>query len=239
LSVARNRVLDHLDQALDKSEVGPATRLLFPDDDCWYGDGFFAVNEHIAPADAILVHPAFDPVTSRAFASWDERDLPHLSPISPQDLLYFATSIGIDMPARLGLSLRFDERIGLGCAISQGEESLFVFRALDVAPQTRMLSMNTRPVFHPRKRATDSRHHYALAYFLGWCARGPYPFAARHFRYKWVRSLGAMVLRPGVLSARITWALSRGYLDGRADRAQLGPLNAARSRSRPTHPAGA
>jgi hypothetical protein len=239
LSVARNRVLDHLNQALDQIEVGPATRLLFPDDDCWYGDEFFATNEHLAPADAILVHPTSDPVTGRAFASWNVRDLPHLSPISPQDLLYFATSIGIDLPARLGLSLRFDERIGLGCAISQGEESLFLFRALDLAPQTRVLSMNSRPVFHPRKRATDSRHHYALAYFLGWCVRGPYPFASRHFRYKWVRSLGALVLRPGGLSTRISWALLRGYLDGRADRAQLGPLNAARSTSRPRRPAGA
>jgi hypothetical protein len=208
LSVARNRVLDHLNQALDLNDVGPETRLLFPDDDCWYGEDFFGATESVAPADAILVHPAFDPVTGRAFAAWDVRDLPQLSLIAPQYLLYFATSIGIDMPARLGLSLRFDERFGLGGPISQGEESLYLFRVLDLAPQTRVLSMNTRPVFHPRKRATDSRHHYALAYFLGWCARGPYPFAARHFRYKWVRSLGALVLRPGSLSSRISWALS-------------------------------
>lgn len=239
LSVARNRVLDHLNEVLDLSEVGPATRLLFPDDDCWYGEDFFAETDEVAPQDGILVHPTSDPVTGKAFATWDVRDLPSLSPIRPQQLLYFATSISIDMPATLGLSLRFDERIGLGRPVSQGEESLFLFDALEVAPQTRVLSMKSRCVFHPRKPATGTRHHYALAYFLGWCARGPYPFAARHFRYKWLRSLGALVLRPGGLSVRIAWALWRGYAHGRCDRAGLGPLRAARTAPRSTPPAGA
>jgi hypothetical protein len=239
LSVARNRVLDHLCQVLEPKEVGLATRLLFPDDDCWYGDGFFDARDDEALADTILVHPAFDPVTGRAFACRDVRDLPNLSPVPPERLLYLATSIGIDMPARLALSLRFDERIGLGRPISQGEESLFLFRALEAAPQMRVRSLNTRPVFHPRKLATDSRHHYALAYFLGWCARGPYPFAARHFRYKWTRSLGAMLLRPGGLSVRISWALLRGYLDGREDRASLGPVGSACQTQGPARPAGA
>lgn len=222
LSVARNRLLDHLSWQLDPAEVGPGTRLILSDDDCWYAPAFFDAGREDASHDAILVHPAFDPANGRAFAVTDVRGLPRHSLIPASRLLFCATSIGIDMPAKLGLSLRFNEKIGLGCRISQGEETLLLFHALDAAPGIRVLSLNDAPVFHPHKMAANSRNHHSLAYFLGWCAKGPYPYAASYFRYKWLRSLAAMMLRPGALSLEMPWALLKGYLAGRADREHLG-----------------
>lgn len=222
LSAARNRLLDHLSQQLDPSEVGSGTRLILSDDDCWYSPDFFDAGREEVSRDAILVHPAFDPTNGRAFAVMDVRGMPRHSIIPAHRLLFCATSIGIDMPAKLGLSLRFNEKIGLGCQISQGEETLFLFHALDVAPGTRVLSLNDAPVFHPHKMALNSRNHHSLAYFLGWCAKGPYPYAASYFRYKLLRSLAAMVLRPSALSLEMPWTLLKGYLAGSADHEHLG-----------------
>ncbi|MFG6441703.1 hypothetical protein [Roseateles sp. LKC17W] len=222
LSVARNRLLDNLTQRLDPAELGPTTRLILADDDCWYTQAFFDAGLEAIAREAILVHPAYDPANGRAFAVTDVRGLPRHSLIAPDRLLYCATSIGIDMPAKLGLRLRFNEKIGLGCHIAQGEETLFLFHALDAAPGIRVLSLDDAPVFHPHKIATNSRNHHSLAYFLGWCAKGPYPYAASYFRYKWLRSLAAFVLRPGALSFKMPWTLLRGYFAGRADHEQLG-----------------
>lgn len=222
LSVARNRLLDHLARQLDPTEVGPSTRLILSDDDCWYAPAFFEAGREEVARGAILVHPAYDPANGRAFAVTDVRALPRHSQIPPSRLLFCATSIGIDMPATLGLNLRFNEKIGLGCQISQGEETLFLFHALDAAPGIRVLSLNDAPVFHPHKMAVNGRNHHSLAYFLGWCAKGPYPYAASYFRYKWLRSLAAMVLRPGTLSLEMPWILLKGYVAGRADHEHLG-----------------
>lgn len=113
LSEARNRLLDHLSQKLKSAEIGQDTRLILADDDCWYTQAFFDAGLEPASKNAILVHPAFDPTNGRAFAVTDVRGLPRHSLIPPSQLLFCATSIGIDMPALLGLSLRFNERIGL------------------------------------------------------------------------------------------------------------------------------
>lgn len=226
LSVARNRLLDHLHQRLHPSEVDSGTRLILSDDDCWYGPGFFEAGREEIARDAILVHPAFDPDNGRAFAVTDVRRFPRHSVIPASQLLFCATSIGLDIPAKLGLRLRFNERIGLGCRISQGEETLFLFHALEAAPGIRVLSLNDAPVFHPHKMAANSRNHHSLAYFLGWCAKTAYPYAASYFRYKFLRSIAAMVLRPSALSLEMPCTLLKGYLAGRADQEQLGSPSA-------------
>lgn len=226
LSVARNRLLDHLKQELRPDEVDSCTRLILSDDDCWYGPGFFDAGREEFARDAILVHPAFDPENGRAFAVNDVRRLPRHSIIPASRLLFCATSIGLDIPAKLGLRLRFNEKIGLGCRISQGEETLFLFHALEAAPGIRVLSLNDAPVFHPHKMAVNSRNHHSLAYFLGWCAKTTYPYAASYFRYKFLRSIAAMVLRPSALSLEMPWTLLKGYLAGCTDQERLGAPSA-------------
>jgi len=222
LSVARNRLLDHLSQNLGPTDVGHRTRLILSDDDCWYSPDFFDAGREAIAQDAILVHPAFDPENNRAFAVTDVRGLPHHCSIPLSRLLFCVTSIGIDMPARLALSLRFNEKIGLGCKVSQGEESLFLFHALEASPGIRVLSLKGAPVFHPYKIANNSRNHYSLAYFLGWCANGSYPYASSYFLYKFLRAFAAIFLRPGRLSLEMPWILLKGYMAGRADLEHLG-----------------
>lgn len=222
LSVARNRLLDHLSKQIDPDDIGPETRLILSDDDCWYSPDFFNIERKSIAHGAILVHPAFDPSNGRAFAVTDVRKLPCYTQISPEQLLYCATSIGIDMPASLGLRLRFNEKIGLGCKISQGEETLYLFHALGACSEIKVLSLNEASVFHPHKIAKNSHNHYSLAYFLGWCASGPYPYTARYFRYKFFRSLAALLLRPSALSFSVPFALLKGYFSGQADHEQLG-----------------
>lgn len=222
LSAARNRLLDVVCQKLLPNEVGPQTRLIFSDDDCWYSNQFFEVGTELAALNQVLIHPAYDPNSGRAFAVNDVRSLINFSHIDPKQILFLATSISIDVPARLGLQLRFNERIGLGCKVSQGEETLYLYQFMNRYPDSRVLSLNDGAVFHPHKLATNPLNHYSLAYFLGWVGKEAFPFTGKYFRYKLIRALARTIAKPSTLSLQILRGLVSGFFAGRADYESIG-----------------
>jgi glycosyltransferase involved in cell wall biosynthesis len=134
LSEARNRLIA---SALAEAPAQHGDVVAFPDDDCWFPDGFlerlaqvFASREAL---DLLICRMAFDPEAS----PFDAADV---APVSARKIVRMSSSNNMflrgSLMAALGL---FDHGLGLGTAAGGGEDTDYVVRAFLRARQSGLI----------------------------------------------------------------------------------------------------
>lgn len=159
LSVARNMALTYLYENYDDSIKNTLT--LFVDDDAWYPEETL---QFLLAADIkSYAIQTIDPDTNKSFVKSRFNN----SEIKGHRLITDICSICLIVPFHClkQLKLVFNERIGLGNTISQGEESVFIY-ALNLAG-IKIYGKNYF-VYHPYKKTFNKKNFYSLAYFFSY-----------------------------------------------------------------------
>jgi hypothetical protein len=148
LSRARNKLIANIPPR-------PDLFVLFPDDDCWYQDGFFSwLSQQISNSGSDLLFVGHCDPPAAIIESRIEFKRP-----SDIDVMRGVNSISMVISATLAASVgAFDERLGLGTAFGGGEDSDYAFRAFEISH--RPLITSAELVGH-RKLARDFRSRVA------------------------------------------------------------------------------
>lgn len=187
LSRARNKGL----------EVASKDVVAFPDDDCWYPEGFLASISRALEdqsVDGVSTMARDDSGNPCGGANWDI----HGGQIDRTNVWRRAISIGVFFRlAAARAAGGFDEMLGAGSGtpFGAGEETDFVLRLL--AQGKRIVYIPELAALHPPLRRGDSAQDIQRAYSygmgLGYVVRRhgyPVSYAAKG----WIRSAGGMVL---------------------------------------------
>ena len=173
LAVARNLALKEIySSEWERNEV-----VMFVDDDAWFP---IETLKYLLEFDrkALSLH-TFDPITRKSFSLANKTD----GEIKGWHLVRDIVSISIVIPLDFMLNnkLYFNEKLGLGNEISQGEESLFVYNANKKGLR---FYRDTHQIFHPYKKSFNLKNFYSMAYFWSWgCFHVSYIFAIPMMKY--------------------------------------------------------
>lgn len=136
LSKARNLGLKHIQNK---------GYLCFPDDDCWYPEGFF-----------LQMHEQFEKTQATFLLTYyreEFEDRPELKTdykvnwLNLKKTAFNSVSIFLDLSKVDRSHLHFDEKIGAGTALPYGEDLLFSYRIFSLYGNTRKISEPY--VYHP------------------------------------------------------------------------------------------
>ncbi len=165
LSAARNQLIA---AALAETPFGADDVVAFPDDDCWYTDGFLARLESVFAArpglDLLLCRVAHDPE--------DGPDgLRDIAPASAAQIVRLTMSNSLFVRGPLAATLgAFDPTLGLGTPARGGEDTDYAVRALLAGNETGFVD---RPlVGHPpADRSAAAGYYHGAAIVLARYAR--------------------------------------------------------------------
>lgn len=223
LSIARNRLLDHVEKHEAAMGVDRDAVVLLADDDCWYPKEFF---DDFPDFDGIGVCRAMDPESGKHFSTFSLTARREKSFLGRWELMFYGVSISFLFRYGTIKGMRFKENIGLGNKISQGEESLFVMRLIDRQRDLKIQDCRKIAVYHPWKFATNANNHGALGYFLGWAWLRGFWYVFPFFVYLWAKYLAAAVIKPKKIYWNIFRSLNVSFIKGMLDLGKIGDPNA-------------
>lgn len=156
ISKARNIVLNYL-YSTNSFQVDNSI-IMFVDDDAWFPS---------QTLDMLLKEPitarclrTIDPEKNKSFngLSYQEglvrgwhiiHDIPSICLVAPFDFVYKGRYL-------------FNEKLGLGCEVSQGEESLFIY---NLCKDGLKIHYNGNYIYHPYKTIKNPINNYGMSYF--------------------------------------------------------------------------
>lgn len=160
ISAARNQLIA---AALAETGLEANDVVAFPDDDCWYADGFLARLEAAFAAqprlDLLLCRVAHDPEDGL-------NGLRDIAPAKPAQIVRLSMSNSIFVRGALAATLgAFDPTLGLGTPVRGGEDTDYAVRALLAGNVTGFID---RPlVGHPpADRHAAARYYHGAAIVL-------------------------------------------------------------------------
>lgn len=155
LSSARNEGLKYLYSLKDLNDNA---LVMFTDDDAWfpYETIDYLLNTDIRGFSLKTI----DPIKNKAFSKVKKTS----GEIKGYHLVKDIVSICLVVPAKnlVNLKLFFNEKLGLGNKISQGEESLFIYR---LHKHGIKFFYDTHLVYHPYKKNFNMKNFYSMSYF--------------------------------------------------------------------------
>ena len=155
LSKARNKVLKYLYETNDHDEN---TIIMFVDDDAWFPKETL---EHLLKSEIQgLCLRTIDPVTNKSFNGLNNTE----GEVMGWHLVTDICSICLVAP--FGVlkknKLLFNEKLGVGNEISQGEESLFIYHLHTYGLR---IFYCKEYIYHPYKNNYEEKTYYSLSYF--------------------------------------------------------------------------
>lgn len=158
LSVARNIALKTI---YNEEHDLNRTVIMFPDDDAWFDKKTidYLLSEKIKG----LCLRTIDPDLKKSFngLSYTEGE------VKGWHLIHDICSICLVVPYEnlVTLKLLFNENLGVGNRISQGEESLFIYHLHENGLR---IYYNPHYIYHPYKLTSNIQNYYSLSYFWAW-----------------------------------------------------------------------
>ncbi len=159
LSAARNLALDIIYK--EQNENVQNSLIMFVDDDAWFPKEAL---DYLLSCEirAYSLH-TIDPVLNKSFSLAAQSK----GRIRGWHLIHDIVSICLVVPLKnlTDCKIRFNERLGLGNMISQGEESLFIYHLQRNGME---FYYNEHFIYHPYKKTFNIKNFYSLSYFWTW-----------------------------------------------------------------------
>lgn len=155
LSCARNLALSKIYSKKDNHEK---TLVLFPDDDAWFP--IETLNFLLECKNNAYSLKTIDPILNKSFNNVKN----NAKIVKGWHVVKDICSICIVLPLKelLSKKLYFNEKLGLGNIISQGEESLFIYILYDNGMS---IINDNHYVYHPYKQSSNLNNYYSMSYF--------------------------------------------------------------------------
>lgn len=159
LSIARNIALDNM----YKNEMLCVDNALvmFVDDDAWFPVD--TINQLLSEDIGTYCLRTIDPECKKSFNGLSYTD----GEVRGWHLIHDICSICLVVPYKkiCDEKLYFNEKLGLGNTISQGEESLFIYKLCSYNVK---ICYKDYYIYHPYKLSNNIRNYYSLSYFWAW-----------------------------------------------------------------------
>ena len=160
LSVARNIALKDMyeNELIDVKK----SIVMFVDDDAWfpYETIQMLLGSEIITAKCLRT---IDPETRKSFNGLSYTD----GEVKGWHLIHDICSICLVLPYKeiYEKKLLFNEHLGLGNEISQGEESLFIY---NLTRNGLKIYYDEHYIYHPYKCSNNMKNYYSMSYFWSW-----------------------------------------------------------------------
>ncbi|GDX07044.1 hypothetical protein [Buttiauxella sp. A111] len=161
LSIARNIALNHIRKECNPQ---PTDKILFSDDDCHYSKEFASYVNQLC-IEQVTICPVVSDILFERFTPKGVKKIVKSTEIRLQDIMFYACSISIILPYKYANGLEFNEKLGLGNIINQGEETDYLERII-LKFNPRVFYKHDCFVFHPRKNDYNPHVFFSLSYFL-------------------------------------------------------------------------
>ena len=210
LSAARNMALRYL---YSDSTMDEKTFILFTDDDAWYPvDTIKYLLSCENKAYSLMV---YDPFLGKSFLPYQNRKQ---GIIKKERIITDIISISIVVP--FGYlkrdSLFFNEKLGLGNLISQGEETFLCFQLYENGCN---FFRSDYSIYHPYKKTFNEKNFYSFAYFLSSFTQYISPIFKTYLLFFLMKYSFAIIL--GIFKDKRYFKLAKkiykGYFDGKKD----------------------
>lgn len=159
LSTARNIALN--DMYTNKMLEIDNALVMFVDDDAWFPEE--TIKQLLSENIGAYCLRTIDPVCNKSF-----NGLSHTSgEVKGWHLIHDICSICLVVPYKnlLNAKIYFNEKLGLGNTISQGEESLFIYKLHSNGAR---IYYKEYYIYHPYKLSNNINNYYSLSYFWAW-----------------------------------------------------------------------
>jgi len=162
LSAARNLALDIIYKNMD--EYSFHTVVMFVDDDAWFPEDTIDYLLNFEAANISLM--TIDPAARKSFKKVKPH---HAREIKGYHLISDIVSICLVVILNdlYKCKIYFNEKIGLGNDISQGEESYFIYQ---LHAEGVSIYYDSHYIYHPYKKTFNTKNFYSLSYFLAYCS---------------------------------------------------------------------
>lgn len=168
----------------------------FPDDDCWYSEGFFEkiINRfNLGNVDCLLTK-VYDPVNKRKYSNIEANQ--DIVKVNKFNLFTYTTSVGIFV--KRDALIEFDERLGLGAPWFGGEDLDYIMNLLD---KNLAVEYHEKIVVHHLAEIYGEDYEKAYKYAIGLGAlvkknfRGIKQTPYIYIFYKWLfKSITALII---------------------------------------------
>jgi hypothetical protein len=157
LSTARNLALNYL---YNNPIISDDTLVLFTDDDAWFPEN--TINYLLNCEIKAFTLKVLDPVLNKSFIKYQKK---RNGIVKEKEIITDIVSFSIIVPFKYFKNdyLKFNEKLGLGTNISQGEETFFCYQLYKLGYHFSRLDYY---VYHPYKKTFNEHNFYSLAYFL-------------------------------------------------------------------------
>lgn len=156
LAIARNKGLEYLH--CNEEKIKDNSLVMFVDDDAWFPKE--TLNYLLKTKIRAFSLKTIDPYMNKSFNKVRKKK----GEVTGYHLIKDIVSICLVVPLKdvLKLKLFFNEKLGLGNFISQGEESLFIY---NLHKKGIKIFYDTHLIYHPYKRSFNIRNFYSMSYF--------------------------------------------------------------------------
>lgn len=209
LSIARNYALNELSKK--KILIEYNSLVMFVDDDAWFPRETI---DYLLSCDIRgLVLNTVDPENGKSFKSNKGKK----GEVKGYHIGCDVNSNCMVIPLTflLNRNLRFNEKLGLGCEISQGEESLFIY---NLHRDGLKVYYDAHLIYHPYKKLFSEKNFYSLSYF--WSAASKYIsrcFIVPSLKMLLKYTLGLCLFPKDKRYFKLFLMVWKGYLDGKKD----------------------
>lgn len=209
LSLARNMALSKIyEKGLDNIEN---SLTMFIDDDAWFpGETIkYLLNCDVRG----YVLSTKDPVNNKSF----KKNMLKIGKVKGYHVCCDIISICMVIPTYYLVENKifFNEKLGLGAPVSQGEESLFIYllhrKGLEII-------YDNHEIYHPYKKTFHVKNFYSLAYFWAFASKYISPLfwlPSIKMQIKYSATLAFMIKEKRYYNIFI--AIWKGYFDGKRD----------------------
>lgn len=155
LAVARNKGLEYLHKV---ESIEDNSFIMFVDDDAWFPKE--TIDYLLSAEIRAFSLKTIDPDLNKAFNKSSQMN----GEVKSYHLIRDIVSICLVVPLKdvLKQKLFFNEKLGLGNSISQGEESLFIYNLHERGVK---IYYDTHLIYHPYKRNFNIKNFYSMSYF--------------------------------------------------------------------------
>lgn len=210
LSQSRNIGLDYLKE--QKYIYKENALVMFMDDDAWFPSN--TIDELLKCQPQCYSLKTIDPETNKSFKKVKST----VDIVRGYHLICDIVSICLVIPMEyiLKFNPRFNEKLGLGNDISQGEESLFIY---NLSKNGYDVYLKELYVYHPYKLTYNLKNYYSLSYFwaLGLFHISPMFFVpCVKYLFKYTVALGLIIKNTRYF--KIFKNVWHGFFDGMFDK---------------------
>lgn len=172
----------------------------FPDDDCYYSSD--VLENVIKNLKGSTPEIKFCAIRTFDSISKEQEHKSNNDRIDKKDVL--KTCISYNIFVKRNTNILFDERLGVGCYYSSGEETDYIYSLL--SNKEYGIFINQSEIFHPKKNISTVDYNRTYKYSLGFGALMKKDFILRKnkkalysFIYYIIRSIGGFILSLGNL----------------------------------------